>query len=145
MELVKPNTGLGKIIGEISKNKKMILIITLLIFGLLIAALGQTAENDEGKGEETLDEYKLRLEEELAKLCTSVEGVGRCTVTVSFKKGAENTYKGGKLTETKPPELLGVIVVCRGAENDTVRRELTELFTSLFDIPSNRVAILKLN
>ncbi len=134
-----------KLNNDFFKNKKMLFLVLLIAIGLLLAAFGTSDNSSENKSEETLDEYKLRLEEELAKLCTSVEGVGRCSVTVSFKKGAENTYKGTHLTQTKPPELLGVVIVCRGAESDSVRRELTELFTSLFDLPSNRVAILKLN
>jgi hypothetical protein len=85
------------------------------------------------------------MEEELEKLCSSLDGVGKCKVKVSFSSGAESSYKNGKLVETKPPKILGVAVACRGADSPRVRQALCELFTSLYDIPSNRVAILKLN
>ncbi len=129
------------------KNRKMLFCVALLLVGLLlIFAFPRAESGDDGvKGEITLEEYKAQMEKELGELCASVRGVGRCTVTLSFKKGAENTYRGTKLIESKPPEVLGVIVVCRGADSDSVRAELTELFTALFGIPSTRIAILKLN
>ncbi len=130
--------------GIFPKNKKTVIIIGLVVFGLLLSLLFGGGE-EKSEEPETLTEYKLMMEAELEKLCSSVDGVGKCTVTVSFSKGAESTYKSGKLTETKPPKILGVAVACRGADSPKVRQALCELFTSLFDIPSNRVAILKLN
>ena len=129
--------------GIFPKNKKTLIIIGLVIFGLIFSlSLGGEEKQSEP---ETLSEYKLLVETELEKLCSSVDGVGKCSVTVSFSTGAESSYKGGKLTVTKPPKILGVAVACKGADSPRVRQALCELFTSLYDIPSNRVAILKLN
>lgn len=126
-------------------NKKRIIAV-FLIFALGISViLFSSGKDKETKTEESLAEYKANLESELAELCSSVRGVGRCRVSVSFSRGAENTYKGSLLIETKPPEVLGVIIVCKGADSDAVRRDLTELITSLFAISSTRVAILKLS
>ena len=126
-----------------SKNKKATAALLLLTLGLALALIFSGGEKSAEKG--SLEEYKSELEEELEKLCSSVSGVGKCKVTVSFSSGEESVYKNGKLQETKPPKILGVAVACRGADSTKVRRELTELFTALYDIPSNRVAILKLN
>ncbi len=135
---------LNNFMGFFPKNKKTVIIIGLVVFGILLSlSFGGGAESKDDA--ETLTEYKIRMEDELEKLCSSVAGVGKCTVTVSFSAGAETVYKSGKLTETKPPKVLGVAVACRGADSVKVRQSLTELLTSLFDIPTNRVAILKLN
>ncbi len=130
--------------GLFPKNKKTVIIIGLVVFGLLLS-LVFGGGGEESDAPETLEEYKVKMENELEKLCSSLDGVGKCSVTLSFSKGAESTYKSGKLTETKPPKILGVAVACRGADSPRVRQALCELFTSLFDIPTNRVAILKLN
>ena len=130
--------------GVFTKNKKTVLIVGLIVFGLLLSLVfGADKKSDEA--EESLEEYKIRMESELEKLCSSIDGVGKCSVTLSFSKGAESTYKSGKLIETKPPKILGVAVACKGANSAKVRQSLSELFTSLFDIPTNRIAILKLN
>ena len=93
----------------------------------------------------SLDEYKERIESEVASLCSSVEGVGRCRVFITFERGEQTVYKGSAVLETKPPRVQGVTVVCRGAESDNIKSQLTEMMCALFDVGSNRVAILKLN
>ena len=112
----------------------------MLIFS---ASGGQKTQKSENY--DSLAEYKESLETELARLCSSVEGVGKCTVTVSFERGEEKLYKGSTLIETKPPRVMGITVVCRGADSDSVRASLTAMLSSLFDIGSNRVSVLKLN
>ena len=130
--------------GIFTKNKKTLIIAALVVFGLIFS-LSASGGSESPKEAESLAEYKVQIEDELEKICSSLEGVGKCKVTVSFSKGTENVYKNGKLTETKPPEILGVAIACRGADSPRVRQTLCELFTSLFAIPTNRVAILKLN
>jgi len=126
------------------KGKQITLLLVALVLGVCILLVGRKEEKNEITVD-TLSEYKLALEDELEEICSSVKGVGKCKVSVSFSRGEEKSYKGSQLIETRPPEVLGVIVVCKGADSDGVRRALTELITSLYAIPSTRVAILKLN
>ncbi|MBR5139984.1 MAG: hypothetical protein IKV16_02910 [Clostridia bacterium] len=105
----------------------------------------RTAEPVADESGETLAQYKARLEEELADICSSVDGVGRCRVTVSFERGEEREYKGSALIGSKPPKVLGVSVVCSGANSDAVRAEIIRMMSALFDIGTNRIAVLKLN
>ena len=135
---------LNKLKTIFPKNKKTAVIIALILSGLILALLfgggSKSAEEPEN-----LAEYKAQIEKELENLCSSVDGVGKCKVTVSFSSGVESTYKNGKLVETKPPKILGVAVACKGGDSPRVKQALSELLTSLYDIPTNRVAILKLN
>ena len=138
---------IDKALSYVKDNKKTVAIVALFVLGailLLLSASGgeKSAEKESG---DSLTEYKALLEEELAQLCSSVEGVGRCTVTVSFERGEEKLYKGSNLIETKPPRVMGITVVCRGADSDSVRANLTAMLSSLFDIGTNRVSVLKLN
>ena len=121
------------------------LLILLGLILILSSSFSEDAKNENRNEIITLDEYKERLEEEIRELCSSVDGVGKCRVTVTFERGEQNVYKGSSVIETKPPRVQGISVVCRGADSDRVRIQLTELLTALFDIGSNRVAILKLN
>lgn len=138
-----------KSVGEIGqfveKNKKSLFIILLLFLGALMIALSSSPKEDESEPRGELLEYKKQLEEELSELCSSVSGVGRCRVTVTFERGEESVYKGSQLIESRPPRVLGVTVVCGGADSDKVRGELTAMMSALFDIGSNRIAVLKLN
>jgi stage III sporulation protein AG len=118
-----------------------LIILVLSLFG------GQGSEKNENQSPEamTLEEYKADLEEKIAALCSSVSGVGKCKVFITFSKGEEKIYKGGVVIETKPPAVLGVSVICRGAESEQVRYEITRMISALFNIGTNRIAVLKLN
>jgi stage III sporulation protein AG len=135
---------LDKGIIDYFKGKRRLAVIALALivgFVLLIAPRSDTWE--EYSENDTLSEYKKTLEAEVASLPSGVKGVGRCRVFITFERGAQYTYKSGELVETRPPLVRGVTVVCSGAESDLVRARLTEMLTALFDIPSNRVAVLK--
>ena len=128
------------------ENRRVRYAALLLVLGvgviLMTATPGRTSE---AVDEMSLDEYRAQLEGEVAELCSAVEGTGKCKVFITFERGTQSTYKGSALIECKPPRVLGVCVVCRGADSDKVARELSDMLTALFDIGYNRVAIMKLN
>ncbi len=127
-------------------KRRLVLIFSIFVLALiLIIASSAEKENAEDNAEKSLAAYKAELEQELSEICSSVSGVGKCRVSVSFSRGEESSYKGSQLVVTSPPKVLGVAVVCRGGDNDRVKAELTALLSALFDIPANRVAILKLS
>lgn len=130
------------------ENKKVFFSLLLAVLGIVLvffSSLGDTDKNDNEDNEKSLDEYRAELEEEVRALCASIDGVGKCRVFITFERGEEKVYKGSSLIEVKPPQVQGVTVVCRGADNDTVKCRITDMMTALFDIGSNRVAVLKLN
>ena len=129
-------------------NKRSIVLLLLLVFGigmLLFASSEGSDTGAESDGEDALTVYKERLESELSDICSSVAGVGRCRVTVTFERGEERVYKGSSLIESRPPRVMGVTVICKGADSDAVRREIVGMMSALFDIGTNRIAVLKLN
>ena len=141
------NETVNSVKGLIARNKKSAIIILLLSLGIfmLIFSAAPVSEQKNAEKTEDLNEYKERLEEELAGICSSVKGVGRCRVTVTFERGEERIYKGSSLIESKPPKVMGVTVVCKGADSDAVRSEIVGMMSALFDIGTNRIAVLKLN
>ncbi len=131
----------GKLVTFFKEKKKIALILLLVSLGLMLVALSSVTSDDVAD-QESLSEYKEELEERLEKLCSEVDGVGKCTVMVTFSRGEENTYKGSQLTESKPPKVLGVTVVCDGGESSAVKARLSQMLCALFDIGANRVAVL---
>ena len=131
-------------INKYRRYWKVALIVAVGILLIIISSLPKESGEEVGN-EITLDEYRVALEERVAAMCSSVAGVGKCKVFITFERGEQSSYKGSTLLEVKPPKVLGVTVVCRGADYDYVRKDLTEMLSALFDIGSNRIAILKLN
>lgn len=131
----------------IASNKKTVLLLALSLFGILMLVFSSSffSQKEEVGGVSELEEYKKELEAELADICSSVSGVGRCRVMLTFERGEENIYKGSALLESRPPKVMGVTVVCRGADSDTVRSEIVNMMMALFDIGANRISVLKFN
>jgi len=134
-----------KLIKDIKNDKKRLFILIFYALGIILILLssvsGTKKENTESGG--SLSEYKRELERELSELCSSVEGAGKCRVSVSLADGGKSEYRGtAKISET-PPRVLGVTIVAEGGGSYEVRAALTECMTAMFDIKANRVAVMK--
>ena len=129
----------------VKADKKRAFILIALAVGvlLILLSLSGTDKKDSSSSEGTLAEYKAELEKELSELCSSIEGAGKCTVTVSFAEGVKTEYKGNNKISETPPRVLGITVVSDGGANAEVKSAITECMTALFDIRSNRVAVLQ--
>lgn len=141
------NSGSDRLKEYIVSNKKTVLLILLFLFGILMLTFSSSFFSQKEEAKDTLElmEYKKNLEEELSEICSSVRGVGKCRVMVTFERGEEKVYKGSSLIESRPPKVMGVTVVCRGADSDAVRSEIVDMMVALFDIGANRVSVLKFN
>lgn len=131
------------IIAYLKADKKRIFALLAAILGIALILFSGGEKKSEG-GSSTLSEYKEELEEELTELCSSIDGVGKCKVTVTFSEGESVEYKGSNVTRQEPPKVMGVTVICEGGDELHVKREISECMTALFDIGSNRVCVLKM-
>lgn len=125
------------------KDKKRLVILLAALFGLILMLFGSGGDSGGSDESATLSEYKSSLEEELSELCSSIDGAGKCRVTVSFSEGESVSYHGSNVSSTTPPKVLGVTVVSEGGDKIEVKRAISECMTALFDIGSNRVCVLK--
>lgn len=105
--------------------------------------------------------YQTQLEQRLEKLISQMNGAGKTTVMVTLETGEEAVYAldtqsgelqnqnthvlledGSALTETVcQPQIRGVAVLCDGGGDVRVAARITELLTSLLDLPSNRICV----
>lgn len=118
-------------------------------------------------GSSTLQDFRERTEEELVTLLEGVAGVGRVDVMITVRASNEKvtlkdstSREGGSQEETvliedsernsspyviqeKEPELEGVVVVCDGGDDATVKREITDAVSALFQIESHKIKVMK--
>ncbi len=66
--------------------------------------------------------------DDLAVLCSKIDGVGRCSVMINYDEGGS---------------VSAVAVVCDGAESLSVREGLYKLISSLYGVGYNRISVLK--
>ena len=135
-----------KMKGIVGSRRMLVVIVAAVAVGalLLFIPIGEASNENSADSDLELSEYKARLEDELADTCSSVEGVGKCRVMITFERGVENVYKGSQLIESTPPRVLGVTVVCEGGASPTVKVTLAEMIAALFGIGKNRIAVLEM-
>lgn len=133
-----------KILESFKKDKRALMIVAIGVVGILFIFLSLGGNSEPQSAPVGLEEYKIKLEEELESLCESIDGAGKCRVTVSFSEGEKLEYRGSSVVGSEPPRVLGITVVCDGGDNPNIKSSISDCMTSLFDIGSNRVCVLKL-
>ena len=65
-------------LSYVRKNKRIWKVILPLALGVILILVSSfvARENNETDGNYTLDEYKEKLEREIADICSDIEGVG---------------------------------------------------------------------
>ena len=129
---------------------------------ILISELFPQADKTVSSGQEqSALAYQTQLEQRLEKLISQMSGAGKTTVMVTLETGEEAVYAldtqsgdlqsqnthvllddGSALTEPVcQPQIRGVAVLCDGGGDVRVAARITELLTSLLDLPSNRICV----
>lgn len=120
---LKSDKGLAKFLSEGGVGIKALAVALLGILLMLPGVFGGDKNDSVSVSEQT-------LEEKVAEVCSSVEGVGRSRVIITY--GDEDA-------------VYAVAVLCDGADSVYVRRSLTDMISSLFGIGANRISILKIS
>lgn len=94
-------------------------IIVPIFVGVVILLISSAAFNPHEDNEA----------EEIEKICSTVEGVGKCSVMLAYAPDGET--------------VVAVAVICDGGDSITVRHRLTELLSSFYGIGYHRISIEK--
>ena len=150
--------------GKSSRNRAALAVavgVLAMLLILLSEIFPQTEQNVPAGQEENTLAYQTQLEQRLEKLISQMNGAGKTTVMVTLETGEEAIYAldtqsgdlqsqnthvllddGSALTETVcQPQIRGVAVLCDGGGDVRVAARITELLTSLLDLPSNRICV----
>ena len=117
----------------------------VLLVGILLLSFGGRTDNESALELGELDAYGRALEERVAELCSSLDGVGEARVMITFSSGEKTVYEGTRAVGKKPPEVMAVTVLCEGAGSGAVVARLTEMLSSVFGIGTHRIKIMKIS
>lgn len=147
-----------KLTAFLSKKKNIAILYGIVIIGVLFLAFCDytPAPQEAAPKDTTAAETKAMLE----KVLSSIKGVGKVQVAVTFDTGTEvvpleNTRneertavilgsgKDARVAAQKEimPRVRGVIVVAEGGENQSVRAAILAAVRALYDVPLNNVAV----
>lgn len=108
------------------------------------------------------------VEDQLSDLLSRIQGAGKVEVMLSYACGAETKYhtdtesepesirsstviisgsdrvESALVTRVDPPEYLGAIVLCQGADSAAVRLAIVEAVSKYTGLGADQIAVLKM-
>ena len=118
---------MGKGTMSMKFNKNLVTAVLLILGAALLffgIASGKNKESDIDEAN-SMEKYREQLE----GMLRSVEGIGEVRVMINGKN-ANGEFK-----------ITGVAVICRGAENPRVQKDIVGIISSLCGIPTNRIYV----
>ena len=153
------------IIDKIKSSKKLQFVIIAICLIIAIYIVIVSFQNKNEKQVNSIDNYVENLEKRLSQTLSKVDGAGDVDVVITVESGmrtvlatktttTENSF-GVETVETPIvvngktvvisemyPEIVGVLIVCKGANNISVMTKLHQATISLLDININQIEIL---
>lgn len=159
------------LLSFVRKNRRILVVLALGIVLLLAIPRSSKDGAREGCAGSELAEYSAHLEQRVGEVLSSVDGVGRCRVFVTFSDTGETVYaedldrtdsESGKASEQRSyvllssrssglvlkvhsPSVRGVAVVCQGGDSARVKNDVTEIVCRTLGISADRVSVKKIN
>lgn len=129
-----------------SDKTRVILIIVAVIAVLLIFISGNGDDEKQSLSEYNAQGYQTMLSADILDMVRSIKGAGEAKVLLTLENSYEYVYldDGKTLRKINEPTIRGVVVVCTGGDSATVCAQITELLTTVLNIPSTKVCISKL-
>ncbi len=162
-----------KFLEKLKENKKIAVIVLLGLVCVVLLVVSEFVSSTDEVKEQKQDaanieySYAEEIEIKLTAMITNISGAGNAKVMVTLESSSESVFaqnrntnddkseseyiliksgsgQGGMLLKIIAPEVRGVAVICEGASSATVRQEITDMITSVLDINSNRVCVIKM-
>ena len=156
---------------RLSLKKYRILLLIALCVGmllLLISNMGNKAKDANEKPSEyvpiEINSENVIKEEKLEQILSSVSGVGKIEVFITYKstdeklvlkdgdgRGGENTVMYEASSGDEPfvykslyAEIEGIIIVCEGGDRADVKNTISDAVSEVLEIPLHKVKVLKM-
>ena len=115
------------------KHRSMIKPVLIALLGVLLLLLAAGGSTDKATDEDALTRQVREFLEE-------IDGVGECRVIISYEYKESGYFSSGENARVK-----AVAVACRGAKRVEVRKRITDVLCTVFDIGANRVSVSELD
>ena len=148
------------------KEYLLIIILTVIVIAIFLSGQGVNL-NLNADSEPISVDYVYNLQNSLKNILSDVEGVGKINVFLTVDGGEEevvlknvettvdNNVKtsiesivlvGGKpyVIKVNYPKIIGVVIVCEGADNLDVKVKIIEIVTTTLKVDSDSVRIIKM-
>lgn len=151
--------------GDWIKQYKFVALV--LLAGLVLMLLPDAPE-EKAAPAEVRQEQQETLQDQLGDLLSHMQGAGKVRVLLTVGSGAETVYQTDKsvrsdgqqsdtvlvtdsqrsqtglIRQVNPPEYLGAVVLCQGADNPSVKLSVVEAVSKATGLSTDRITVLKM-
>lgn len=115
------------------KHRSKIKPVIIALVGVILLLLAGGRSGNEEVSEDALTRQVREFLEE-------IDGVGECRVMISYEYRDSGYFSSGGEGRVR-----AVAVACRGAKKVEVRKKITDILCTVFDIGANRVSVSELD
>ncbi len=157
---------ISKIKEKLKTSPKLVTYILIAAVCVVLLLIMNTSNEDSSSIEKnTLSagdtEFKSSLEKDLENIISKIEGAGKVTVMLTVDSTYSYEYikdysndeietvivgnKEALISKITNPTVSGVLVVCSGGDNVSVKEKIINAVATVLDIPLSRVYVAKYN
>lgn len=157
---------------KMQADRKRTLIVLVCAAALVLLVLSEwTAGKQNTAAEPQETDYAAELETKLSQMICAIDGAGKTKVLVTLKGSKETVYarndkmdadstrtqseqeyvlvrsgsdETGLRLKTVTPQVLGVAVVCEGADVPQVRQAIMDTITAALNIGASHVSVVRM-
>lgn len=159
---------------KLTADKKKAAVVILCLFAAVCLIVSEWTAGNTNREPETREQstdYALQLETKLSALLSCIDGAGKTQVMITLRSGTETVFARDDRLETESereqseqtyvtlrdgsrdtglplktlsPQILGVAIVCEGADIPQVRSAVTETVTAALGIGASHVSVVKM-
>lgn len=158
-----------KLTGLFKKYRWPLLVILL---GIVLMALPLGSSKDTQQPQTQIAEAVTDPQQDLAQILSQIRGVGKVQVLLTVKSGESVKYQTDDdivtsdtgstihketviitdsarnqqalIVQVLPPEYLGAVIVCQGADDAAVRLAVVEAVSKATGLGADRISVLKM-
>lgn len=147
--------------------KKYRYVALVLLAGLILMAMPEEKKTESAPEPEESETGPV-LQEELEDILSHIQGAGKVRVLLTLSCGEEIIYQTDRDSDTEtlrtdtviltgesreetglvrqinPPQYLGAVVVCQGADNASVKLAIVEAVSNATGLTTDRISVLKM-
>lgn len=151
-----------QLIEKLTSVKGIGLLVIGLAVGVVLLILGNSADSapsEPAAAQEdfSFEAYEKALSDRLSEMLGRVEGVSDVHVMLTLERGySDELAKDGDVYLTikdaegaegtvtlsrEAPEVKGVAVICKGGDDPRVQKQIMEMLSALFNLPTSRIFV----
>ena len=159
---------MGKLKALLQKYKYAVVV---LLIGLVLLMIPETKVTQTQQIVKTETKANTLDSKDLSEILQAIDGAGQVKVLLSLKEGEETLYQSdqelsssgessitktetvlitddrtesGLIKQINPPQYLGAIVVCQGADSPAVRLAITQAVSRITGLGADNICVLKM-